>query len=346
MDKTKMTAYCATAPNVVSKVQLSIPEPDDYEVLVKNEACAFCNTTDKLVANNLYATPDYPVLFGHENFGRVVKVGKKVTKYKIGDRVICANAIVNGYNGKYYSSWGGFAEYGIAGDLEAYIKDHKFLDINNQYRARYVANFVIPSDFTYEKASLVFPLCEAASAVTQAGEISGKNIVVIGTGIAGYFFTYFAKVYGAANVICLGRRESRLIPASKAGADRTFVNTDDATEYIKSIGGADIVFECSGNYRVFESGLPYLKESGILAVYAVPEQPYEINFRKMPQKYINVRVGPKVGEALDFVCEKLRKGEVPVDVFLTHKWNFNSVPEAFNSVLKGEVIKGLVIISE
>ena len=115
-----MYAYAAFSPNRVEKVRLPIPEPDDYEVLIKNEGCVFCNTTDKMIVENLFATPDYPVVFGHESFGKVVKVGKRVTKYRLGDRVICSNAIVTGYDGTFYSSWGGFAEYGIAGDLEAY----------------------------------------------------------------------------------------------------------------------------------------------------------------------------------------------------------------------------------
>ncbi len=343
--KEMMTAFCATSPNIIEKISLPIPEPDDYEVLVKNEGCAFCNTTDKLVVNKLYATPDYPVIFGHECFGKVIKLGKKVRKYKIGDRVICANAVVNGFNGKYYSSWGGFAEYGIAGDLEAYLEDYKEVDKTNSYRHRYAANYIIPSDFNYEKACLIFPLCEAASAVLQVGDISGKNVVVIGTGIAGYFFTYFAKTYGAANVVCLGRRESRLVPALKAGADKAFIDTDKASEFLASVGNADIVFECSGNWKVFEKGLPYLKNGGILGIYAVPEQPYAIDFKKMPKQYTNMLIGPRVGDSLDFVCEKLRNNEVPIDVFLTHKWDFDKVPEAFQQVMNGEVIKGLVYIS-
>lgn len=340
-----MYAFCAVAPNTIEKISMPLPEPDDYEVLVKNEACSFCNTTDKLVVNKLYATKDYPVIFGHECFGRVVKLGKKVKKYKLGDRVICANAVVNKYNGKYYSSFGGFSEYGIAGDLEAYLEDHKILDFENEYRNRYAANLVIPSDFDYDRASLVFPLCEAASAVLQVGDIKGKNVVVIGTGIAGYFFTYFAKSYGAANVVCLGRRESRLVPALKAGADAAFVDVDNATKYLELIGKADVVFECSGNWQVFDKGLPYLKEGGILGVYAVPEQPYAINFRKMPKKYTNILIAPRVSDSIEFVCEKLRNNEVPIDVFITHKWKFDEVPEAFELVTKGEVIKGLVIIS-
>ena len=118
-----MKAYAAFSADEIRQVTLPIPEPDDYEVLVKNEGCVFCNTTDRMIIDELFATPAYPVVFGHEDFGTVVKVGSKVTKYKLGDRVICANAIVNGYNGEYYSSWGGFAEYGIAGDEVAFVKD-------------------------------------------------------------------------------------------------------------------------------------------------------------------------------------------------------------------------------
>lgn len=120
-----MRALAAVEQGKLKIVELPIPEPDDYEVLVKNEGCVFCNSTDKMIADNLFHTPDYPVIFGHESFG---KVGRKVKKYKLGDRVICANAIVNGYDGTYYSTWGGFAEYGIAGDLESYLAYGNVLD--------------------------------------------------------------------------------------------------------------------------------------------------------------------------------------------------------------------------
>ena len=36
-------------------------------------------------------------------------------------------------NGEYYSTWGGFAEYGIAGDLDAYLEDKKRRYRLNQY---------------------------------------------------------------------------------------------------------------------------------------------------------------------------------------------------------------------
>ncbi len=339
-----MYAYAAFAPDQIRKVELPVPEPDDYEVLVKNEGCVFCNTTDKMIVEHLFATKDYPVVFGHESFGRVVKLGKRVTKYKLGDRVICTNAIVNGYDGKYYSSWGGFAEYGIAGDLAAYLADGNVMDAQNAYRARYEANSVIPSAFSREEACLLFPLAETASALRQAGDVKGKTVVVIGTGIVGYFFTFFAKMYGASHVVCLGRRQSRLSVAAKVGADATYIDVAEATAAIKARGGADIVFECSGNSRVFENGIPYLKEGGKLAAYAVSHEPYAFDFSHCPLSFSYQRIDPDVPSALDFVCELMERGSVPTDVFLTHKWSFDEVAEAYAEMRKGNVIKGLVEI--
>lgn len=339
-----MSAFAAFGPMDIRKIHLPIPEPDDYEVLVKNEGCVFCNTTDKMIIESLFATENYPVVFGHESFGKVIKVGAKVKKFKLGDRVICTNAIVNDYNGHYYSSWGGFAEYGIAGDLDAYLADGGSIEGDCSYRYRYIANSVIPADFPLETASLVFPLAETASAVSQVGDITGKTVVVIGTGIVGYFFTYFAKAYGAANVICLGRRESRLEIARKAGADHTFIDVDEACKAIQAMSGADVVFECSGNHLALEKGLPYLKKGGIFAAYAVPHQPYVFDLLKTPNAFSYQRIGPDVPSALDFVCDLIRQDKIPIDLFLTHKWEFDQVPEAFEAVCRGEVIKGLVVM--
>ncbi len=338
-------ALAALGKGTLAEVSVAIPEPDDYEVLVKNEGCVFCNTTDRMIVEDLFQTPAYPTLIGHESFGRVIKVGKKVKKFALGDRVICSNAIVSGYDGTYYSTWGGFAEYGIAGDLAAYLADHGTLDEKNAYRARYEANEIIASDLTYEEAALAFPLAEVASALRQVTDMNEKNVVIIGTGIVGYFFTYFAKTYGAKSVTVLGRRQSRLDVAKRIGADQTFIDIDEASAYLNALGGADVVLECSGNYQALENGLPYLREGGIFAVYAVPKQPYSFQLLKCPRRFSYQRIDPAVSEAIGEVCELLKAKKVPIDVFLTHTWRFEEAAEAYQEVCKGNVIKGLVVIS-
>lgn len=340
----QMYAYAATAPGKIERITLPVPEPDDYEVLVKNEGCVFCNTTDRMIVDDLFATPAYPVIFGHENFGKVIKVGKKVKNFKLGDRVLCANAIVRKFDGHYHSSWGGFAQYGIAGDLQAYLADGNTLNDANKYRARYKLNCTIPADLPLKEAGLIYTLAETASALKQFGDITGKSVVIIGTGIVGYFFTYFAKTFGAGHVACLGRRRSRLEIAKKCGADSNFIDISEATAALNAIGGADIVIECSGNYKALEHGLPYLKPGGTLAVYAVPHRPYEFDLAKCPNDFCYRRIDPQISTALNEVCDLMKAGNFPTDLFMTHQWNFGQVPQAYQQVCSGEVIKGLVTI--
>lgn len=341
-NETHMRAYAAVAAGELREISLPIPEPDEYEVLVKHEGCLFCNTTDRMIVEHLLATPDYPVVFGHESFGRVVKVGKRVTAFSLGDRVICSNAIIRGFDGTYHSTWGGFAEYGIAGDAEAYARDGGTLEGENRYRRRYRHNQKIDPTLSPEQAGLAFSFAETASALRALGNLAGKTVVVIGTGFVGYSFVTFAKRYGASRVICLGRREERLSIARALGADATFIDLTDADADIRAHGGADIVLEASGNPHALESGLPYLKEGGTLGLYALPPAPYVFDLQRTPRDLRILRISPKVSDALDEVCEQLRTEVIPYRHFLTHVWSFDQVPEAYAAVCRGEVIKGLV----
>ena len=69
-----------------------IPEPGDYEMLVKVHACGFCSGTDFHIINGRMTKKErffgFPTILGHEGAGEVVKLGKKVRNYKLGDRFI------------------------------------------------------------------------------------------------------------------------------------------------------------------------------------------------------------------------------------------------------------------
>ena len=137
----------------------------------------------------------------------------------------------------------------------------------------------------------------------------------------------------------------RLCVTKKIGADQTFIDIAEAAAYLNTLGGADIVLECSGNYQVLENGLPYLREGGLLAVYAVPKQPYSFQLLKCPRKFSYQRIDPAVSEAIDEVCALLKEKKVPLDVFLTHTRRFEEAAELYAEVCAGNVIKGLVLIS-
>lgn len=106
-----------------------VPEPDDNQVLIKVHACGVCRTDLHIVDGEL-TEAKYPLIIGHEIVGSVVKPGKNVAEFKIGDKVgvpwlgytcgkckycrrgdenLCENAKFTGY-----TIDGGYAEYTVA----------------------------------------------------------------------------------------------------------------------------------------------------------------------------------------------------------------------------------------
>jgi threonine dehydrogenase-like Zn-dependent dehydrogenase len=348
-----MKAFAVLEPGKTGFVDIPVPEPDDYEALVKIEACAICNRTDWMVINQGFGAKGYPVILGHESFGKVITVGKKVQNMKVGDRVTGANAIPKKYDGNYYSAWGGFAEYGIAGDYKAFQKDKGKPSGDESYRSRYVQNIVIPADFSLEMAGLAIPLSETASCIMQLDSIKNMNVIVMGTGIAGLSLVMFAKLFGAKQVFCVGRREERLQLAKELGADRVYLAHDSnmpmdvADRMIDDCGrhGADVVLEATGNHDVFQKGISFLAEEGVIAIYGVPEKPYVIDTYHSPRRFRVETVSPDEVMAMDYVCALLKNNKTLGKILLTNLWHFNELPEALEQVRAGHVVKGIVVMS-
>ncbi len=108
---------------------VSVPEPDDNQVLIKIHACGVCRTDLHIVDGELTG-PKLPLIIGHEIVGSVLKLGKNVNEFSLGDKVgvpwlgytcgkckyclrgdenLCENAKFTGYTIN-----GGYTEYTTA----------------------------------------------------------------------------------------------------------------------------------------------------------------------------------------------------------------------------------------
>ena len=70
---------------VVRVEEVPVPEVGDGEVLIKVAACGICGTDIKKIFQR-YVEP--PQILGHELAGTVVALGRGVTRWKLGDRVM------------------------------------------------------------------------------------------------------------------------------------------------------------------------------------------------------------------------------------------------------------------
>ena len=120
-----MKAAVITALGKLEVLELPMPKLGDYDVLCKLSYGSTCAGTDIHLMDGLHPYPiPFPTVLGHESVGRVVEVGSKVRNYKVGDLVSRVGYPVNDEIGM-YSSWGGFAEYGVAKDHWQMRKDSR-----------------------------------------------------------------------------------------------------------------------------------------------------------------------------------------------------------------------------
>jgi 2-desacetyl-2-hydroxyethyl bacteriochlorophyllide A dehydrogenase len=334
-----MRAYVVKTPGNVEFSEVSRPSPGPYEALVQMELCVICNSTDNMIVKGSFPYPiEYPCVLGHESVGTVVEVGKYVTSFKAGDRVTRAGYRPDPDTSGVHSAWGGFADYGIAEDVAAKKKAGVYHGYENQ------SPQLIPSDISSRDASLFICLGELSSFTQQMGDLQGKHVVVLGTGIAGLAITYFSKLWGAAAVVTIGRRDSRLELARKLGADRTLNIASDFFDQEDLFGTADVLVEATGNRMAFENTFAYLKENGNIAIYGLAEESYHFPLSKGPKSFEVNQYAPNESGTMAMIGQMAREGKLPVDLLISHEWKFDDLDSAFEQVRKGEVVKGIVWI--
>src|SRR5262249_34945073 len=118
-----MKAAIVKEPGRLVVEEVPDPKLGPYDVLCRQLYGATCVGTDLHIINNQFPWPvKYPTLLGHESVGRVVKVGEKVRYFKAGD-VIARVCNLDPLNDELTSTWGGFAEFGLARDHRAMQED-------------------------------------------------------------------------------------------------------------------------------------------------------------------------------------------------------------------------------
>jgi L-iditol 2-dehydrogenase len=319
-------------------VELQIPQVGPYTALVRIETCGICNSTDhKLIEGTMGWAPPFPIILGHESVGRVMEVGPKVRRFKVGDRVtrpiyLPPDGADNG--GHYNAAMGGLAEYGIVRDAMAMAEDGD-PSLRGDYNA--LRQNVVPEHLGARDAALAISLAETASVLRHLPNARGLKIVVAGTGVAGLAFMLWFKLAGA-RVIALGRRAERLQKARELGTDDVIDTRQSGfmDSLREAAGGAvDGLIEATGDAPLAEQILGALAPDGFACAYGVPPT---------GTKYASRWRTAVVEEHLsyDWVADLLARGWVKPEWFVSHEWEFRDVLRAFEQAARGEVLKGFV----
>ena len=182
---------------VVRVEEVPVPEVGDGEVLIKVAACGICGTDIKKIFQR-YVEP--PQILGHELAGTVVAVGRGVTKWKLGNRVMsfhhipcgtcfyCQNRLFSqckqykttGLTGGFTPNGGGFGEYAKA---MPWVAERGVV--------------ALPDDVSFEEATFIEPINTIVKAVQKARVQADETVLIIGCGPIGLQLLMVTNTVGA-----------------------------------------------------------------------------------------------------------------------------------------------------
>lgn len=288
-------------PELMEIEGIASPDPAPNEIVIKVRAAGL-NFFDTLIISGKYQyRPELPFSPGAEVSGTVVKLGRDVTGFRLGDRVMA------------FTGWGGLRE-------EVAVKAAKAV--------------VLPEDVGNEAAAVLQVTYGTAyhGLHDRAALRAGETLAVLGAaGGTGQAAIELGKILGA-NVIAVASSDEKLELCRSVGADQLInsarENVKGRTKELTRGRGADVIFDPVGGVLTesafrsiawggrhliigFAAGeiprmalnLPLLKGASIIGVFwgeHVEREPehHKANMQRLLNWLRNKRINPHI----DYSC--------------------------------------------
>lgn len=260
-------------PDCMQYMDVPEPVPGDHVIKVKVYACGICGTDIHLMHDTYPSNP--PIITGHEFSGVVAEVGKDVTDFKVGDRIVTLTAIETCEECEWCRQGlrmlcpqrksvgsgidGGFAEYVILPARHA---------------------FRLPEGVSLKTAALCEPLaCVVRSVCERTTVHAGDYVLVSGAGVMAQLTAQVAHANGGVVIMTgLASDAERFAMAKRLGGVKETVRVDEdgALEKILALTGGmgpHVAYECAGVASSADFCLRALRKTGTYAQVAIPGKP-------------------------------------------------------------------------
>jgi len=268
--------------------EVNIPKPDGYLVKIEADYSGICHTDLHVAMNHLGGTM-YPCVPGHELVGRVVAIGDKVTKFKVGDLAgigavgdsclecgtckcgdeqYCEKAgWCHTYNAKkVYGHFGGNQETQTFGGYSVQYCHHEHFCVK------------LPADIDLSKAG---PLMCAAITLFDPLKFhgmmncTGKTIGIIGIGGLGTMGIKLAKAMGHT-VVAVSTSNAKEAMSREKGASHFCVSKDEESMK-KHAGMCDLILNTISAPHEVSHYLGLLKTNGTIVQLGVIAEPHTMS---------------------------------------------------------------------
>jgi propanol-preferring alcohol dehydrogenase len=324
-------------PLSIEEVDDPLAGPDD--AVVKVRACGIDGTDLKLLDGFGY-TPDLPFIMGHEAAGVVESVGKRVSKFEPGDRVIPYNFLIPPQ-----SPWYQTEREQLCPDMVGILG---VKNRNGGYAERLLVPahqlVHIPDGIAWHDAAVH---CDAGltayHAVRRSRLTLGETALVIGVGGVGSFVVQFAKLAGA-RVLAVERTPAKLDWARDLGAADA-VSSDDVSQAVRDWTngrGVDCVLDIVGTEQTMAAGIDAVCVGGRVVVVGYTPDSLALSGKRLAQNELEV-IGSRCGSRKELIAALALTAAGRVRSIVSDTSPLRLVNEALDRLRSGQVIGRLVL---
>ncbi|MEQ8671945.1 MAG: Zn-dependent alcohol dehydrogenase [Aggregatilineales bacterium] len=369
----RIQAAVLNAPNTPFDIEsLELAYPQRGEVRVKLAASGVCHSDYHLMAGT--TLHPMPVVCGHEGAGVVEAVGEGVSRVKVGDHVTlswtpdcgecfyCRAGKPNLCETYTEPIWAGTMLDGTTRlDREGEpIYLYCGLGTFSEYTVVPEQSCIpIRKDVPLKIASLIG--CAVATGVGAviytAGVRPGESVVVFGCGGVGLNVIQGAALAGAGVIIAVDLNEEKMKLARAFGATHTVLSNSDDEDTLKQIRdltggrGADVAFEAVGLPALQELALAAARPGGKIVLAGLAPMGSSTNLPgsilTRQEKTVMGSYYGTVNPARDFplLLDLYMAGKLKLDELISKEYTLDQINEAFDSMLQGEVARGIIVYS-
>jgi L-iditol 2-dehydrogenase len=318
----------------VTVESVPIPEIGEGELLFRVAACGICGTDIKKIQHGFIAPPQ---ILGHELAGTVVRVGRGVTKFKPGDRVVSFHHIPCDAcfycQRKLFSQCAGYKKVGLTAGF----------DPNGGGFAEYVRAMpwivergiiALPADVSFEEATFVEPVNTCLKAVRKARIAKNETVLVIGQGPIGMLLMLLAKYEGAevfTSDPMPGRRAASRRFGAKDSLDPAASNLLEEIRYRTDSRGADAVLVAVPSPALVPEALALTRPGGRILLFAHNDPVMQLAF---PAAAVGVEEKEILGSYSASVDDQAESAalvfgrKLPVRELISHRFPLEQIEEA------------------
>ena len=361
--------------------EFELDPPRAGEVLLQMAAAGLCHSDDHIRSGYLSPPagtelpPMPPTIGGHEGSAVVLQVGPAVTRFSPGDHVVTSFLAVCGHCRWCASGMEYLCDMG-AGTLvpgmptDGTFRHHSLdgADLRHTSKIGAFAQHTVVAADSLVKIDPQLPLVPSAllscavptgygSTVHRGGVRTGDTVVVIGAGGIGTAAIQGAQLRGAAQVIAVDPVAFKRDSARGFGATHSVPSVTEAINLVRELTAgvmADVVVlspSAIGDTDV-DAALMLTRKGGtcVLTGMAAPSTgAVRLNLQDvilMNKSLCGTLFGScNPTTEIPYLATLYREGKLKLDEMITRRYRLEDINEAFDDLLGGRVIRGVIDFS-